>query len=63
LDEAKSAADEAKSVADQAKVDAEKALKSSRGATLMVYATIVISLAAAALNFIGPLQITRKPPR
>ena len=28
----------------------------------MVYAAIVISLDAAALNFIGPLQITRKHP-
>ena len=61
-EEAITLATEAKSVADQAQTDAEKALKSSRGETLMVYAAIVISLDAAALNFIGPLQITRKHP-
>jgi hypothetical protein len=61
VDEAKSVADETKSVANQAKVDAGNALKSSRGTTLMVYAALVISLAVAAMNFIGPLQITRKP--
>jgi hypothetical protein len=69
LDDANSAADEAKSVADQAKADAEKAkadaekaLSSSRGMTLMVYAALGISLVVAAMNFLGPLQITRKPP-
>ncbi len=62
VDEAKSVVDETKSVADQAKADAENALKSSRGTTLMVYAALIISLAVAAVNFIGPLQITRKPP-
>ncbi len=62
LDEANSVADEAKSVADEAKADAEKALNSSSGMTLMVYAALGISLVVAAMNFIGPLQITRKPP-
>ena len=62
VDEAKSAANEAKSVADEAKADAEKALNSSSGITLMVYAALGISLAVAVLNFIGPLQIARKPP-
>jgi hypothetical protein len=62
VDEAKSAADEAKGVADEAKADAEKALNSSGGMTLMIYVAIGISLAVAALNFLGPLQISRKPP-
>jgi hypothetical protein len=61
-DEANSVADEANSVADEAKADAEKALNSSSGMTLMVYAALGISLVVAAMNFIGPLQITRKPP-
>jgi hypothetical protein len=60
-DQAKEGVDEAKSVAEEAKADAEKALKSSRGMTLMVYAALGISLVVAAMNFIGPLQITRKP--
>ncbi len=62
LDEANSVADEAKGVADEAKADAKKALNSSSGMTLMVYAALGISLVVAALNFLGPLQITRKPP-
>jgi hypothetical protein len=61
-EQAKEGVDEAKSVADEAKADAEKALKSSRGMNLMVYAALGISLVVAAMNFIGPLQITRKPP-
>jgi hypothetical protein len=55
--------DETKSVADEAKADAEKALKSSRGMSLMFYAALGLSLVVAAMNFIGPLQITRKMPR
>jgi len=62
VDEAKSAADEAKGVADEAKADAEKALNSSSGMKLMVYAALGISLVVAAMNFLGPLQISRKPP-
>jgi acyl-CoA reductase-like NAD-dependent aldehyde dehydrogenase len=62
-DQVKEDVDEAKSVAEEAKADAEEALKSSRGMTLMVYAALGISLVVAALNFIGPLQITRKLPR
>ena len=61
-DEAKDGLDEANSVADEAKADAKKALNSSSGMTLMVYAALGISLVVAAMNFIGPLQITRKPP-
>jgi hypothetical protein len=61
-DQMKDDVDEAKSVAEEAKADAEKALKSSRGMTLMVYAALGLSLIAAVMNFIGPLQITRKPP-
>lgn len=61
-DQAKDDVDEAKSVADEAKADAEKALNSSGGMTLIVYAALGISLAVAAMNFIGPLQISRKPP-
>jgi len=61
-DQMKDDVDEAKSVAEEAKADAEEALKSSRGMTLMVYAALGLSLVAAAINFIGPLQITRKPP-
>jgi hypothetical protein len=62
LDEMNSTVDEAKSLADEAKAEAEKALGSSRGMTLMVYAALGISLVVAAMNFLGPLQITRKPP-
>jgi hypothetical protein len=62
LDAAMSAADAAKNEADAAKADAEKALNSSSGMTLMVYAALGISLVVAALTFIGPLKITRKPP-
>jgi hypothetical protein len=62
VDAANSAADEAKGVADEAKADAEKALNSSSGMTLMVYAALGISLIVAAMNFLGPLQISRKPP-
>ena len=62
LDEAKSVADEAKDVADEAKANAEKALNSSSGMTLMVYAALGIALVVAAMNFLGPLKITRKPP-
>jgi len=62
-EKAKAQARDAKSVADEAKADAEKALKSSRGMSLMVYAALGVSLVVAVMNFIGPLQITRKPPR
>jgi len=62
-DQMKEGMDEVKSVAEEAKADAEKALKSSRGMSLMVYAALGISLVVAVMNFIGPLQITRKPPR
>jgi len=61
-DQAKEGVDEARSVADEAKADAETALKSFRGMNLMVYAALGISLVVAVMNFIGPLQITRKPP-
>ncbi|UCH58068.1 MAG: hypothetical protein JSV18_04005 [Candidatus Bathyarchaeota archaeon] len=60
--DAKSAADQAQEGVDEAKADAETALNSSRGLTLIAYAAIGISLVAAVMNFIGPLQITRKPP-
>ncbi len=59
----KSVADQVKEGVDEAKADAEKVLKSSRGMSLMVYAALDTSLVVAAMNFIGPLQITRKLPR
>ena len=62
-EKAKAQARDTKSVADEAKADAEKALKSSRGMSLMVYAALDTSLVVAAMNFIGPLQITRKLSR
>ena len=61
--DAKSVADQVKEGVDEAKADAEKALKSSRGMTLIVYTALGISLVVAVMNLIGPLQITRKPPR
>jgi hypothetical protein len=61
-DQVNDGVDEAKSMAEEAKAEAEKALKSSRGMTLMVYAALGLSLVAAVMNFIGPLQITRKSP-
>ena len=61
--DAKSVADQVKEGVDEAKADAEKVLKSSRGMSLMVYAALGTSLVVTAMNFIGPLQITRKLPR
>ena len=69
VDEANSLADEAKTLADQtnlladeAKADAEEALKSSKTLKFLAYIALILSLILVGMKFIGPLQVTRKPP-
>jgi len=61
-DQLKEMVDEANIAADEAKADAEKALKSSNRLAVMTYAALGISILVAVMNFVGPLQITRKNP-
>ncbi|MBA7689725.1 hypothetical protein ES703_98235 [subsurface metagenome] len=62
VDEANIAAEEANVAVQEAKADAEKALKSSNRLAIMAYAALGISILVAVINFVGPLQITRKTP-
>ncbi len=62
VDEANLVAEEAKTLAEEAKADAEENMKLSNVLKFVSYIALILSLILAGMKFIGPLQITRKPP-
>lgn len=60
--DAKDIATEAMSEIDEMKSDVEQALSGTKNQSMMIYAAFGVALVAILLAFVGPVQISRKPP-